>query len=75
MTSQGSLELMLGQSGALLLIGWRPVAVGGAMLLAMLAYIALAAGLPGEYWLHPFAPLLKNLPIAATTLAMMALED
>jgi hypothetical protein len=61
--------------GALLLIGWRPVAVGAAQLAAMAAFTLLAAWLPAEYWLHPFAPLLKNLPIAAATLVMMALED
>jgi hypothetical protein len=40
----------------------------------MLAFTLIATALPAEYWLHPFAPLLKNLPIAAATLAMMALE-
>ncbi len=61
--------------GVLPLIGWRPVAVGAAQLAAMAAFTLLAARLPAEYWLHPFAPLLKNLPIAAATLVMMALED
>lgn len=68
----GALDLML---GLLLLWRWRPAWVGVGMLVLMLAYSLLAAGLPAEYWLHPFAPLLKNLPIAAATLAMMALED
>jgi uncharacterized membrane protein YphA (DoxX/SURF4 family) len=61
--------------GVLLLIGWRPVAVGAAQLATMAAFTLLATRLPAEYWLHPFAPLLKNLPIAAATLVMMALED
>jgi uncharacterized protein YbjT (DUF2867 family)/uncharacterized membrane protein YphA (DoxX/SURF4 family) len=61
--------------GVLLLIRWRPAAVGAAQLAAMAAFTLLAARLPAEYWLHPFAPLLKNLPIAAATLVMMALED
>lgn len=60
--------------GALLLAHWRPVAVGAAMLASMAAFSLIALGLPAEYWLHPFAPLLKNLPIAAAVLAMMALE-
>ncbi|HSV29901.1 MAG TPA: SDR family oxidoreductase, partial [Candidatus Omnitrophota bacterium] len=60
--------------GALLLARWRPVAVGTAMLATMAAFSLIALGLPAEYWLHPFAPLLKNLPIAAATLVMMALE-
>jgi uncharacterized protein YbjT (DUF2867 family) len=60
--------------GLLLLARWRPVAVGAAMLIMMSAFTLIATGLPAEYWLHPFAPLLKNLPIAAATLAMMAME-
>lgn len=60
--------------GGLLLIRWRPTAVGGAMLASMAAFTAVAAGLPAEYWAHPFAPLAKNLPIAAATLAMIAME-
>jgi|AGTN01.3.fsa_nt_gi Nucleoside-diphosphate-sugar epimerases len=60
--------------GILLLIGWRPVALGFAMLASMAAFSLLALGLPAEFWLHPFAPLIKNLPIAAATLAMMAME-
>lgn len=68
----GVLDLILGM---LLLFRLRPALVGASMLALMLAYSLLAAGLPAEYWLHPFAPLLKNLPIAAATLAMMALED
>jgi len=60
--------------GLLLLARWRPVPLGCAMLATMAAFTVIAAGLPAEYWLHPFAPLLKNLPIAAATLAMMAME-
>lgn len=66
-----ALDLVL---GVLLLARWRPVAVGSLMLASMAAFSLIALGLPGEYWLHPFAPLLKNLPIAAATLVMMALE-
>jgi hypothetical protein len=61
--------------GVLLLVRWRPVLVGAAQLAAMAAFTLLALGLPAEYWLHPFAPLVKNLPIAAATLVMMTLED
>lgn len=68
----GALDMILGM---LLLFRLRPTLVGASMLALMLAYSLLAAGLPVEYWLHPFAPLLKNLPVAAATLAMMALED
>jgi len=60
--------------GLLLLIHWRPVAVGGIQLLAIAAFTLLATALPPEYWLHPFAPLVKNLPLFAATAIMMALE-
>jgi hypothetical protein len=60
--------------GILLLVGWRPVVLGMAMLASMAVFSLLALGLPAEFWLHPFAPLFKNLPIAAATLAMMAME-
>ncbi len=60
--------------GGLLLVKWRPVAVGCAMLASMMAFNVIAIGLPSEYWLHPFAPLLKTLPIAAAILAMIAME-
>jgi uncharacterized protein YbjT (DUF2867 family) len=69
----GAASLDLGL-GLLVLAKWRPVAVGWAMLATMAAFTVIATGLPAEYWLHPFAPLLKNLPIAAATLAMMAME-
>lgn len=60
--------------GFALLIGWRPVLVGAAQLTAIAAFTLIATALPAEYWLHPFAPLVKNLPVAAATLVMMALE-
>lgn len=61
--------------GLLLLIRWQPRLIGAAQLATMATFTLLALGLPAEYWLHPFAPLLKNLPIAAATLVMMAIED
>lgn len=60
--------------GLLLLRGWRPVLVGWLQLASMGAFTMLALDLPGDYWLHPFAPLLKNLPVAGAVLAMMAME-
>ena len=65
------LDLIL---GVLLLLGVRVRAVGGAMLALMAAYTVLSMRLPVEFWLHPFAPLLKTLPIAAAILAMIAME-
>lgn len=65
------LDLLL---GGLLAAGWRPVWVGAGQLAVMAAFTLMALGLPAEYWLHPLAPLIKNLPIAAATAMMMALE-
>ncbi len=66
-----AIDLLL---GALLLLRWRPVVVGAAQLATMAVFTLLALGLPADYWLHPFAPILKNLPIAASILVMIALE-
>jgi uncharacterized protein YbjT (DUF2867 family) len=66
-----ALDLMI---GLLLLVGWRPVVLGAAMLASMLMFSLIATRLPAAYWLDPLAPLLKNLPLAAATLAMMAME-
>lgn len=60
--------------GIALLRGFRPVLVGWLQLASMAAFTLLALGLPAEYWLHPFAPILKNLPIAAAVLVMIAME-
>jgi uncharacterized protein YbjT (DUF2867 family) len=60
--------------GALLLVNWRTGWVATAML-ALLAIFSFAALLlPHEYWLTPFAPILKNLPIGVALLALIAME-
>jgi hypothetical protein len=66
-----ALDLVL---GVLLLLRWRPALVGVAQILSVGMFTLLAMRLPAEYWLHPFAPILKNLPIAAALLVMIALE-
>ncbi|WP_424361861.1 SDR family oxidoreductase [Methylocystis parvus] len=66
------LDLLL---GLLLLRRWRPVLIGGLQLASMAAFTLLALGLPSEYWLHPFGPILKNVPLAAAVLVMIALES
>jgi nucleoside-diphosphate-sugar epimerase len=66
-----ALDLIL---GLLLLLRWRPVIVGLLQLASMAAFTLLALGLPADYWLHPFAPILKNLPLAIAVLVMIATE-
>ena len=43
----------------------------GAALLMMLAMTLLATAIQPAWWLHPFGPLTKNLPIAAILLVLL----
>lgn len=65
------LDLIL---GVLLLIGWRIPWVGAAQLALMAGYTGLVTLFLPDLWLHPLGPISKNLPVAAATLVMMALE-
>lgn len=49
--------------------------VGFAQISLMLGYSALISIALPEYWLHPFGPITKNIPLIVATLVMMALED
>ena len=60
--------------GALLLVNWKPTRVAQAMFVLLILFSAAALSLPHEYWLTPFAPILKNAPIAAALLALIAME-
>jgi nucleoside-diphosphate-sugar epimerase len=60
--------------GALLVVNRWPLAVGVAQLgLIALLTLILTLGAP-HWWLHPFGPLLKNLPVVALVLVVMARE-
>jgi uncharacterized membrane protein YphA (DoxX/SURF4 family) len=60
--------------GILLLVNWRPKWVATAMLALLVVFSVTALLLPHEYWLTPFAPILKNLPIGVALLALIAME-
>jgi uncharacterized protein YbjT (DUF2867 family) len=60
--------------GAMLLANVRVGAVGLVMLALLILYSLVGLALPTDYWLNPFAPILKNLPIAAALLALIAME-
>lgn len=48
--------------------------VGLMQIILMLGYTALISTGLQEYWLHPFGPVTKNIPLVIATLIMMALE-
>ena len=60
--------------GVLLLVNWRPALIAKAMLVLLILFSVSALMLPHEYWLTPFAPILKNAPIAVALLTLIALE-
>lgn len=60
---------------AVLLLPRRTVLVGIVAIATTIAFTLLATIAAPEMWAHPFAPLLKNLAVIATTLAVMAMED
>jgi len=60
--------------GAMLLVNVRVAAVGLLMLALLVLYSFVGLALPSDYWLNPFAPILKNLPIAAALVALIAME-
>ncbi|MFY8106881.1 MAG: DoxX-like family protein [Elstera sp.] len=67
----GGLDLLL---GILVLARWRVPWVSAAQLALMAAYTGLVTIFMPELWLHPLGAMSKNVPVAAATLALMALE-
>src|SRR5690606_35281947 len=65
------LDALLGIA-MLVLPGRRPVYY--AQLLLMAGYTVLISLWLPEFWLHPFGPLLKNIPIAGAILALILLD-
>ena len=61
--------------GALLMVAWRTVAVGAAMIALTFGYLAAMSWLDPGLWLDPLGPLLKVLPLMAATLALIAIES
>lgn len=49
--------------------------LGAIQVVVMAAYSIIIAVVLPEFWLHPFGPLVKNIPLAVATLVMMALEE
>jgi hypothetical protein len=61
--------------GLATLVRWQLHWVGLMQITLMMGYSALiSVGLP-EYWLHPFGPITKNIPLIVATLIMLVLEE
>ena len=60
--------------GGLLIANWRPSLVASAMLVLLGIFSLAALALPHEYWLTPFAPILKNVPIGVALLGFIGME-
>jgi len=61
--------------GLAFLVGYRVKAVAWAQLAVMLGYSLVIAWRLSEFWLHPFAPLVKNLPLIVATLMILSVEE
>src|SRR5690606_21165410 len=60
--------------GTAMLVLPRRRRVYQAQLLLMAGYTVLISIWLAEFWLHPFGPLLKNVPVAAAILALILLD-
>jgi uncharacterized protein YbjT (DUF2867 family) len=67
------LDLLLGVATIAATARWRG-AVWAAQLLLILGYTALITVFLPEYWLHPYGPISKNLPILAAIALLWSLE-
>lgn len=65
------LDILLG--AGLLMPRWRRRALAGQLLLMALYSLILLIQLP-EYWLHPFGPVTKNLPLAFASLLLLMMH-
>lgn len=61
--------------GIATLFNYRLLAVGFLQCLTILFYTLFITYAIPIYWLHPFAPIAKNIPLLIATLIMMALES
>jgi hypothetical protein len=61
--------------GILVLSRWRLRLVAALQIGIMLAYMLVISFCLPEFWLHPFGPLLKNLPLLMAILASLIIEE
>ena len=61
--------------GIATLFSRRVAFIGAIQIALMVGYSAVIAFALPEFWLHPFGPVLKNIPIVVATLIMIVLES
>ena len=69
--SAAVLDILLGIA---VLLRYRPALTGLVQLAVIFSYTLLISLHLPEFWLHPFGPIVKNIPVAATILILMATE-
>ncbi len=67
-----AIDILLGLAT---LLNYRLFIVGSMQCFVMLFYTLIISVVLPAYWLHPFAPLAKNIPLLVATLVMMALAS
>lgn len=61
--------------GLATLFNYRLIIIGLVQCFFILFYTVVISFSLRSYWLHPFAPILKNIPLLVSILIMMALES
>lgn len=61
--------------GILVLLRWKPRLVTALQIGIMLAYSVVISFYLPEFWLHPFGPLIKNLPLLMAILVLFIIEE
>lgn len=69
--SAAVLDILLGIA---VLLRYRPALTGLVQLAVIFSYTLLISLHLPEFWLHPFGPIVKNIPVAAAILILMATE-
>ncbi len=61
--------------GLATLLNFRLLFIGSLQCICIFAYTMFISFMLPEFWLHPFAPIAKNIPLFVAILIMMALES
>jgi len=67
-----TLDFIIGIS---ILVNYRIKIIGIAQIILILSYTLLITLFLTEQWAHPFGPIVKNIPLIASILIMISLED